>query len=41
MYAFTFGRKGKAVMVFRFDDPDRALEVLRMNDINIVGSVDL
>jgi hypothetical protein len=41
MYAFTFGRKEKAVMVFRFDDPDRALEVLRLNNINVVGSVDL
>jgi hypothetical protein len=41
MYAFTFGRNGKAVMVFRFDDPDKALELLRLNNINVVGSVDL
>ena len=41
MYAFTFGRKEKAVMVFRFDDPDKALEVLRMNNVNVLASVDL
>lgn len=41
MYAFTFGRNQKAVMVFRFDDPDKALELLRLNDINVLGTVDL
>ena len=41
MYAFTFGRNEKAVMVFRFDDPDKALEVLRLNNVNSLGSVDL
>ncbi len=41
MYAFTFGRNQKAVMVFRFDDPDKALELLRLNDINVLGAVDL
>jgi len=41
MYAFTFGRKGKAVMVFRFDDPDKGVELLRLNNVNVLGSVDL
>jgi hypothetical protein len=41
MYAFTFGRNEKAVMVFRFDDPDKALELLRLNNVNVLGSVDL
>ena len=41
MYAFTFGRNQKAVMVFRFDDPDKALELLRLNNINVLGTVDL
>ena len=41
MYAFTFGRNQKAVMVFRFDDPYKALELLRLNDVNVLGSVDL
>ena len=41
MYAFTFGRNQKAVMVFRFDDPDKALELLRLNNVNVLGTVDL
>ena len=41
MYAFTFGRKERAVMVFRFDDPDKALELLRLNKVNVLGTVDL
>jgi hypothetical protein len=28
MYAFPFGHQGKAVLVFRFDDPDAAIKVL-------------
>jgi len=28
MYAFTFGANGKAVLVFRFDNPDRAITQL-------------
>lgn len=41
MYAFTFGREGKAVLIFRFNDPDAAIEKLKINGINIIGSVDL
>jgi hypothetical protein len=41
MYAFTFGREGKAILVFRFDDPDAAIEKLKASGINIIGSVDL
>ena len=41
MYAFTFGREGRAVLIFRFDDPDAALEKLKGGSINIIGSVDL
>jgi hypothetical protein len=29
LYAFTFGRGDKAVMIFRFNDPDRAIELLQ------------
>ena len=29
MYAFTFGREGRAVLIFRFDRPDAAIEHLR------------
>ncbi|AXA35717.1 MAG: ACT domain-containing protein [Candidatus Hydrogenedentota bacterium] len=41
MYAFTFRRGDKAVLVFRFDDPDQAIRTLQENGINVVGSVEL
>ena len=41
MYAFTFGREDKAVLIFRFDNPDIAIEKLKGSGINIIGSVDL
>ena len=41
MYAFTFRRNEKAVMIFRFDDPDRALELLRRHNVKVLGAVDL
>ena len=40
MYAFTFGRNNRAVLIFRFDDPDSAIELLQTNGINIVGAPD-
>jgi hypothetical protein len=41
MYAFTEKRKGRAVLVFRFDDPDAAIRVLQKKNINVVDSGDL
>jgi hypothetical protein len=41
MYAFTFGRQGKAVLIFRFDDPDRAIRMLQTAGINVVESVEV
>lgn len=41
MYAFTFGRHNKAILIFRFDDADTALERLKDKGINVVGSVEL
>ena len=41
MYAFTFGREGKAALVFRFDDPDAAVRVLQSRGVNVVGRVEL
>ena len=41
MYAFAFGREGKAVLIFRFDNPDKAIEALRAGGINMVGGVEL
>ncbi|MBN2310253.1 MAG: amino acid-binding protein [Candidatus Hydrogenedentes bacterium] len=41
MYAFTFRRGDRAVMVFRFDDPDEALRTITEKGVNIVESVEL
>ena len=41
MYAFVFGKGDKAVLVFRFDNPDAAIELLQSKGINVVGSVEL
>jgi hypothetical protein len=41
MYAFTFGRGETAVMIFRFSDPDAAIERLQAAGVNVVGSVGL
>jgi hypothetical protein len=41
MYAFTFGRQDRAVLIFRFDDPDRAIELLHKAGINVVEGVEV
>ncbi len=41
MYAFTFGKGDKAVMVFRFEDPDKALEALEREHIDVIEGVEL
>ncbi len=41
MYAFTEKRKGQAVLIFRFDDPEAAIRVLQKKGINVVDSADL
>ena len=41
MYAFTFGRQNKAVLIFRFDKPDEAIGRLKAAGVNVVGSVDV
>ena len=41
MYAFTFGRQDKAVLIFRFDRPDAAIGRLRAEGINVVEDVEL
>jgi hypothetical protein len=38
MYAFPFGHDGKAVMIFRFDDPDAAIQVLQAKGVGILTS---
>ena len=41
MYAFTFGREDKAILVFRFEDPDAAIKLLKAKAVNVVGGMDL
>ena len=41
MYAFTFRTEDKAVLVFRFDDPDAAIDVLKAKGVNVIDSVEL
>ena len=41
LYAFTEKRENKAVLVFRFDDPDNAIKILRQRKVNVVAGVDL
>ncbi len=41
MYAFTLKQTDRALLVFRFDDPDKAIEILKAAGVNVVGSVDL
>ncbi len=38
MYAFPFGHQGKAVLIFRFDNPDSAIEVLQAKGIAVLRS---
>ena len=41
MYAFSYGKGEKAIMVFRFENPDKALEVLSYKDIDTIKNIDL
>ncbi len=41
MYAFTFRSGDRAVLVFRFDDPDAAVRTLQEKGIGVLGSVEL
>jgi hypothetical protein len=41
MYAFAYNRGDKAAMIFRFDNPDKAIEVLKAGGVNVIGSVEL
>jgi hypothetical protein len=41
MYAFSTGRGGKAVLIFRFSDLDQATDSLKGAGLNVLGDVDL
>jgi hypothetical protein len=38
MYAFVTMASGKAVMIFRFSDNDRAIEILQSDGINLLDA---
>jgi hypothetical protein len=39
MYAFTFGRQDRAVLIFRFDQPDAAIERLRGAGVPVLADI--
>jgi hypothetical protein len=41
MYAFTFRSEDKAILVFRFEDPDAAIGVLQSAGANVLDGVEL
>ncbi len=41
MYGFTQRTKARGLLLFRFDDPDRAIEALQKQKINPIRRVDL
>ena len=41
MYAFTLKKEDKGVLVFRFDDPDRAVLALQKAKINVINEFEL
>jgi hypothetical protein len=41
MYGFVEKSSDKALLVLRFDEPDRAIAVLKKNKIKIIGSKDI
>ena len=41
IYGFNTHQSGKAVIVLRFDDPDKAVDVLKQHDIHILEADEL
>ena len=41
MYGFVEKSSDKALLVFRFDDPDKAITVFKKNKIKIIGSKEI
>lgn len=41
MYAFTFGKENTAVMVFRFENPTKTVEIFSESNINAIEAFDL
>jgi hypothetical protein len=41
MYAFTFSRSDRAILVFRFDRVEAAIDVLRSNGVKVISEAEL
>ena len=41
MYAFTFGRRDRAVLIFRLNDPDAAIAHMQAAGINVLNGVEV
>lgn len=41
MYAFPEKHGDQAILIFRFDDPDNAIKILRQGKVNVIANVDL
>lgn len=41
IYAFTYRSGDKAIIVFRFENPDAAIEILQGKGVNVIGGVAL
>jgi hypothetical protein len=41
MYAFTIRKGDRAILVFRFENPDNAVAALQNSGVNVVAGVDL
>ncbi len=41
MYAFTYGRSNKAIIVFRFENPEKAIAMLKDEPIELVQAEEL
>ena len=41
MYAFTYGRSNKAIIVFRFENPEKAIAMLKDEPFELVRAEDL
>jgi hypothetical protein len=41
MYAFTFHHAEHAVMVFRFDNPDRAITLLQSKEVKVLSNIEI
>jgi hypothetical protein len=39
MYAFTEKRNDRAVLIFRFENADAAIEALKHSDVNVISNV--